>query len=159
MHELNAAHEWEKAFNARPLGNVSSIAPGNDPPDIECLVDGRRCSVELTRLVDAESFKRRKSAYKSGRLIHDQTLWSASSLIEELSSLIRKKSERYRRTLLGRANFDFLVIYTDEHWIEYEHASRWLSDFRPPEEIFFNRIHLMLSYHPEFQHHPIIELI
>src|SRR3712207_4539704 len=68
--EREAAHEVLTTLGLEPL-NLRSRPEGQEPPDCEAIIDGKRCGIEVTELIHRKTLERSfraKRARKAGRV-------------------------------------------------------------------------------------------
>lgn len=128
---------------------------GNDPPDCEAMDDqGKRIAIEVTELVSSDAIK----AYKQGH-VYDWADWTKEALIESLNKLIAAKGARYAHLKGGAYEGGYVIlIHTDEPTLPIETVRKFLADQTLDKPEGVARVFLLLSYDPQSQSCPYIEL-
>jgi hypothetical protein len=128
---------------------------GNDPPDCEAVdFEGNRIAIEVTELVCPDAIQ----AYKDGR-VYDWADWPKDRFIAAMEQRIATKGARYGK--LKDAPYEggyVILIFTDEPMLPIGTVREFLDGhvFLRPAGV--TRAFLLLSYDPEVQMCPYVEL-
>jgi hypothetical protein len=115
--------------------------PGQDPPDCEAIIDGLRCGIEVSELLDQAALE------KSIKGAEQHFAWQRESLCLALQNRIDRKD---RPTPLKGGPYEkyFLVIVTDELFLHRECVAQFLKGATFQSRLITDA-YLGLSYHPD----------
>ena len=120
--------------------DLRSRPEGQDPPDCEAMIDGKRCGIEVTELVDQKTLER--SLKGQGQ----HFVCTQESLLEEIQKRIDRKDQT-AKVKGGPYHRYILVIVTDELFLSRDAVEQFLAgaNFRAG---LITDAFLGLSYHP-----------
>lgn len=122
---------------------------GNDPPDCEAdALEGGLIGIEVTEFVDGDAI----AAARRGDA-PPWRYWTTESLVPRIEAIIQRKDGKLGGAKDGPHDSYVLVIYTDEAF-ELEAVSQ--HNFQATT--FIDRVFLLMSYMPDTQGCPCIEL-
>lgn len=154
--EVDAVRNWSKEMNRRGFQiDVDSIRKNTDAyPD--CLAEecGRTIGVEVTELVDSEAIREYGRLRRAAGPEWDPlgfrgppiSIWTLDRFRGKLDEISLKKDARVRDSSLVK---QFLLILTDEPWLDEETVSGYLAAFTLERPKHFDQIYLMLSCIPD----------
>jgi hypothetical protein len=117
---------------------------GQDPPDCEAFVDGKRCGIEVSELVD------RITLEASIRGCEQHRAWTREDFCLEIQNRINRKDSSANVTG-GPYQSYFLVLVTDDlYCLNRENVSRFLSEATFQARLITDAF-LGLSFHPEIE--------
>lgn len=143
--ERCTVNEWASSMETEFDIKVEQIvANSDDPPDFFAQVGGKKSSVELVQMVE-RAHKQRAAKGESpytGAFFRDAQ-WTKERLVSKLGNIISRKDTKY--TSRG-VKVDFLLVHTDETWLSYAQAAKFLSgvSFKLPQCI--SMVHLLFTY-------------
>jgi len=155
LEEAGGAEELRAALAeaGTPLvRSVRSRGRGNDPPDCEGTDStGRRIAIEVTELVDPDAIR----AVKQGASAYSWAEWTQEKLASSVSEALRKKDSRRLRD--GPYGSYVVILHTDEPELGIDRVRSLLNGvtFKCGQ---VNRAFLLLSYDPQIQRAPFMEL-
>ncbi|WP_131618168.1 hypothetical protein [Roseivivax marinus] len=152
LRERRVAEDWARSCRKLAIGHVSEIRTGSNPPDIECVFNGKPATVEITEILDPQARVAAKTAFKQDQAHPYQGFWSAEDFAHKLEKRISSKAEKYS----AERQFDYLLIFTQELWLTFEEVQRWLLNHKAPNQEAFAHIHLLLDYDPKHGCHPLV---
>jgi hypothetical protein len=134
---------------------------GQDPPDCEAVIDGKRVGIEVTELVDERTLGRSMKAIKEREQGREPekpeayVVWDRAMLLGELQKRIEDKDQGGQKG--GPYHRYFLVICTDETFLNAANVEEWLTGavFQASRitDVLFG-----LSYHSSHQSCPVFPL-
>ena len=154
--EVDAVRNWASEMNRQGQRiDIRSIRKNSEAyPD--CLADmsGETIGVEVTELVDSEAIREYRELRKTAGPGSDRLgfpgppvpIWDLDSFHSKLDEIALKKDARVRDSTLAK---QFLLIHTDEPWLDEETVSGYLEAFKLKRPRHFDRIYLMLSSVPK----------
>ena len=154
--EVGAVRNWSAEMNRRGFQiGIGSIRKNSDPyPDCLAEMSGRTIGVELTELVDSEAIREYRRLRKAAGLKWDPLgfpgppipIWDLDSFQSRLDEILLKKDARVRDSSLVK---QFLLIHTDEPWLDEETVSGYLEVLKLKRPKHFDHVYLMLSSVPK----------
>ena len=155
--KVDAVGKWATEMNR--LGrrtDIRSIQKNSEVyPDCLAKMSGEPIGIEVTELVDGEAIrehgKLRGSPVVGTHWLGFQNspvpIWGPEDFHKGLDEIVEKKDMRVRDSSLVS---QFLLIVTDEPWLDRETVSGYLKDLKLKRPRHFDRIYLMLSYDPDY---------
>lgn len=138
--EVGAAREVLTTAGHKVV-DLRAREPGQDPPDCEANIDGKRCGIEVTELLDQPTLE----ASINGSEQH--CIWTRQDFCIQVQNLIDRK-DRADRVRGGPYERYFLVIVTDELLLYRETVAEFLKGAKFEARLITDA-YLGLSYHPE----------
>lgn len=129
--------------------DLTSLEPGQDPPDCECSLDGSFSGVEVTELVDQKTLEQ---SIRGDRVYLE---WDRQQFLSALQSRIDDKDKSWKG---GPYERRVLVIHTDEFTLDRETVDRFLQGSAFTTKLITDVI-LGLSYHSSTEDVPVFRLI
>jgi hypothetical protein len=147
--ELGASREVlaEAGFS---FSDMFSREPGDDPPDCEGILDGRRCGIEVSELVHEKTLK---ASIKGN---HQYFVWKQEDFVDKLQKLISRKDVPHK-VKGGPYSQYFLVLLTDEFTLGRGDVERFLEGQTFAASMITDVL-LGLSYDPSVKKCPVFRL-
>lgn len=150
---VEALEETRLRHGPAGIAKLWSREPGQDPPDCEALDSGGQLvGIEVTELVDEDAIKDLRK-----QKVHHWANWAKGRLLSELAARITEKDDPSK---LKGGPYDsyVLIIHCDEPALQHHVVKQMLDGHRFGETRLIDRAYMLLSYHPDVQECPIIEL-
>ena len=156
LMEVDAARNWAGEIRRWGLKiDIASIRKNSDVY-LDCLAEmsKKAIGVEVTELVDAEAIAEYRELPEIVGPESDPLgfpgppvpIWDLGSFQSRLDEITRKKDVRARDSYLAK---QFLLIVSDEPWLDEETVSGYLESLKLERPRHFDQIYLMLSYAPD----------
>lgn len=150
--EVDAVRNWSTETNRRGFQiDIDSIRKNSDAyPDCLAEMSGRTIGVEVTELVDSEAIREHGGLRGAAGSEWDPwgfpgppiPIWDLDSFRSRLDEITQKKDDRVPDSTLAK---QFLLILTDEPWLDEETVSGYLEALKLKRPKHFDQIFLMLS--------------
>ncbi len=164
--EVDAARDWAEEMNKQGCQiDIDTIQKNSEPyPDCLAEMDGEKIGVEVTELVCREAIEESPEIprLEAGPHFLDQlaeqltsrqkqpffVVWNPDAFQEYLKEIVQKKDKRVKDRSLSK---QFLLIVTDEPWLDETTLSKYLKTIKlqPPRN--FDAIYIMTSYIAVFE--------
>ena len=171
--EVDAARNWAQEMNKRghsiPICKIEENRDGenrkNDPPDVLAEMDGEKIGVEATELVDEKAIKEHPKIPPLMELVEPgphaldkfpqpiPLQWPLDKFRKHLQNLVLDKEKKARKKE-KRAGKDsslskqFLLIVTDEDWLDEATLSEYLQTTKLQPPRYFDGVYVMMAYVP-----------
>ena len=126
-----------------------TIPPGQDPPDAEARVGGRKVAIEFTEFVDQEMIRLAKTGGAA-----PWRWWTQEEAIAHLKSRIATKDHAG----FGSTTDYWLVIHCDEPALDSTRFTTYLGSTGALSVHGITRCFLLLSYEPAVGRKPLLEV-
>ena len=178
--EVDATRDWAKEMNKRGHSIPICRIKGNrdDPPDVFAEMDGEKIGVEVIELVDEAAIRKYPEIpwfEEPGPHFLDQiaslprppilVVWGLDNFQKRLNEIVLDKEgkarEKDKRDGKDRSlSKQFLLIVTDEPWLDEATLSGYLKTIKPQQSRNFEGIYVMGSYVPADGegHYPVFEV-
>ena len=148
--EIGATRDWAKEMNKRGWQiNIATIRKNPEPyPDCLAEMGGQKIGVEVTEMVDRKAIEEQ----------NPMPPWPSAKFREYLNERVQEKDERVRDSSLSK---QFLLIVTDETYLNEATLSDYLKTFELQQPRHFDGIYVMMSYIPNPSGqgcHPVFEI-
>ena len=169
--EVYATRCWAEEMNKRGCQiDIDTIRKNPETyPDCLAEMDGEKIGIEVTELVDEEAIDEHPkipplvAPVEPGPHALDKLPqpmppeWPSNKFERCLNKRVQSKDERVKDGSLSK---QFLLIVTDEPWLDEATLSEYLETIRLQRPRYFDGIFVMGSYVPDGEgrgHHPIFE--
>lgn len=139
----------------------------NDPPDCEAIdTSGSRIAIEVTELVDGEAIKaflgsmREKMSSGQADSVPDWGVdWDLAKFEAAVGGLLAAKDRRHSELKGGPYPGGYVVvIYTDEAMLPPPVVEAFVKQARFYDIASITRAFIVISYDPEIERYPVVEL-
>ena len=154
--EVDAVRNWSTEMNRRGFQiDIDSIRKNSEAfPDCLAEMSGRTFGVEVTELVDSEAIREYGRCRGAAGSEWDPLgfpgppvpIWDLDSFRSRLDEITQKKDARVRDSSLVK---QFLLILTDEPWLDEETVSDYCEALKLKRPKNFDLVYLMLSPVPK----------
>jgi hypothetical protein len=149
--ELSAAETVLESAGLK-VAQLTSRPRGDDPPDCEGFIDGKKCGIEVTELVHQEAL--RASIREGAPEVH--FAWEQVDLLNFLQERIDRKDDS-SKLKGGPYDLYILVIHTDELFLDRATVERFLTGSLFSAHLI-THAYLGLSYDPQIRACPVFAL-
>ena len=135
--EVGATRDWAKEMNKRGWQiNIATIQQNPETyPDCLAEMDGQKIGVEVTEMVDRNAMEEQ----------NPMPPWPLDKFHEHLNERVQEKDKRVRDSSLSK---QFLLIVTDETYLNKATLSEYLRTIELQQPRYFDSIYVMSSYMP-----------
>ena len=146
--EVYAVREWAEVLNEQGRHiDIDSIQKNSQAyPDCLAEAFGGIIGVEVTELVDGNAIIQHRILRDFKSPLSVISIWDPDRFRKTLAGIVSKKDLRVQDSSLKK---QFLLIVTDEPWLDEATVSECLREVRLRRPNNFNEVYLMLSYVPD----------
>lgn len=168
--EVGAVIDWAKEMNKRGWQiDICTIKKNCEPyPDCIAEMNGEKIGVEVTELVDEDAIRGHPENphYEGPEQFMSEfqspmpPKWPFEKFERCLRKIVCRKDKRTRDSSLAK---QFLLIVTDEPWLDEATLADHLSTVKLQRPRHFDGVYVMMSYVPNpagkgHGHHPVFEV-